>query len=213
VGLPAGALVGAVVVSAARTQRRWRAWLDQGAEGHDGSLEVIVSDEPMAYAVPGRPGHIAVSVGMLRLLDPAERQVLLAHERAHLHGRHHRYLWVVALSSAAVPVLRPLRSRIRLATERWADEVACREVGDRRLVARTVARAALARDAYPEGRALAMAEAGAVARVEALLRRPAHRAKAVAATTAQLAVLGAVAASAAVQLHHAASFLTHVCAI
>ena len=36
-----------------------------------------------AYAVPGWPGRIVVTAGMLDALNPDERRVLLAHERAH----------------------------------------------------------------------------------------------------------------------------------
>ena len=57
-----------------------------------GDLTVLDDAGPDAYALPGRPGAIVVTTGMLRALDPAEREVLLAHERAHLAGRHHLFL-------------------------------------------------------------------------------------------------------------------------
>ncbi|MFJ9518530.1 M56 family metallopeptidase [Kitasatospora sp. NPDC101801] len=111
-----------------------------------GSAEVVVlpDEVPYAYAVPGRPGRIAVSTGMLACLDEDERGALIAHERAHLSGRHHRYLLLVRLAAAVNPFLRPLREAVAFSAERWADEEAAQAVGDRRLTARAVGRAALA---------------------------------------------------------------------
>ena len=41
-----------------------------------------------------------------------ERAVLLAHEAAHLIGRHHLYLQVAELAAAANPLLRPAASSL-----------------------------------------------------------------------------------------------------
>ena len=174
----------------------------------DQELVVVPSDEATAYAVPGRPGHIVVSSAMLRRLDADERLVLLAHERAHLQLRHHRYVFITDVAARLVPLLRPLRSRVRFATERWADEAAALAVGDRRLVARAICRAALP-DA--RGAALAMAELGVTARVEALLNEPHGARRSV--TISTLIALGGVALSSTWQLHHVAGFVSHVCDI
>lgn len=171
-------------------------------------LVVLPTDQPQAFAVPGRPGHIVVSAGLLRRLDDDERRVLLAHERAHLRRGHHRYLAVVNAAAAAVPLLRPLRTRVWFATERWADEDAASAVGDRDLVARAICRAALARGQHG---ALALAEFGVAARVEALLGSGAggRRLPSASAITA----LVVVALSSSWQLHHLAAFVAHVCGI
>ncbi|UNO41104.1 M56 family metallopeptidase [Streptomyces sp. MST-110588] len=110
---------------------------------HRSDVAVLPDDAPYAYAVPGRPGRIAVSRGMLRTLDADERRALFAHERAHLTGRHHRFLLTVRLAGCLNPLLLPLRSAVAFSTERWADEEAARAVGDRRLTARAVGKAAL----------------------------------------------------------------------
>ncbi|MYS19108.1 M48 family metalloprotease, partial [Streptomyces sp. SID4948] len=71
-----------------------------------GDLTVLPDPAPDAYALPGRrgrPGRIVVTSGMLRALDPAEREALLAHERAHLSGRHHLFLTAVALACVCHP--------------------------------------------------------------------------------------------------------------
>src|ERR1019366_3181879 len=90
-------------------------------------------------------GRVGVSTAMLRALPPDERRVLLAHEAAHLRHHHHLYVQLAELGAAANPLLRPLALAVRDGTERWADEDAAAEVGDRALAARALARAGLAR--------------------------------------------------------------------
>ena len=161
------AIVGIVagVYSTLRVLRRQRGL--RAPAGHD-ELSIVASEVPTAFALPGRPGQIVISTGMLRSLDPDERRVLLAHERAHLRCHHHRYVRLTQLAAAAVPLLSPLNARVRFATERWADEEAVREVRDRTVVARAIARAALAQtDAV--GVALGIADTGVVQRLESLL--------------------------------------------
>lgn len=104
---------------------------------------MIESPHPDAYALPGRPHRIVVTTGMLRSLGADEREVLFAHERAHNAG-HHRFLVLAELAAHCHPGLRPVRAVIALAAERAADEAAAAVVGDRRLTARAIARAALA---------------------------------------------------------------------
>ncbi|MEU9121966.1 M56 family metallopeptidase [Streptomyces sp. NPDC048506] len=143
-----GLLVGcatAVVRSAGRHRAELRT-ARSDADGHpaSGDLVVLPDSAPDAYALPGRPGRVVVTAGMLRALPPAEREALFAHERAHLTGRHHLFLLTVALASACHPLLRALRAPLAYALERWADEVAASQVGDRRVTARAIGRAALA---------------------------------------------------------------------
>lgn len=75
-----------------------------------GELAVVRDPCPYAYALPGRPGRIVVTTGMLRALDPAEREALFAHERAHLRGRHHLFLAAAELAAHLHPSLRSLRA-------------------------------------------------------------------------------------------------------
>ncbi|OLZ60731.1 peptidase M48 Ste24p [Streptomyces sp. IMTB 2501] len=110
----------------------------------DNELAVVDDDTPHAFALPGAPGRIVVSRGMLRCLDHEEREAMLAHERAHLRGRHHVFQSLWRLAAALNPLLRPLADAGGFALERWADEEAAARVGSRRVVARAVGRAALA---------------------------------------------------------------------
>ena len=109
-----------------------------------GGLVVADWETPLAVAVPGRPGHLLVTTGILRALDADERRVLFAHERAHLFHHHHRLVTLTAAAAALNPLLIPVRDAVAYLVERWADEEAATQVGDRDLVARAVARAALA---------------------------------------------------------------------
>jgi Zn-dependent protease with chaperone function len=86
--------------------------------------ELTVIDQPcqQAYAVPGRPGRIVVSTGLLRGLDAGQRRAVLAHERAHLTHRHHLHHTIAQLAAAANPLLSRLPAAVALSTERWADE-------------------------------------------------------------------------------------------
>ncbi|GAA5160973.1 MULTISPECIES: hypothetical protein [Amycolatopsis] len=117
----------------------------------------------------------------------------MAHERAHLHLRHHLFLITVALSSALNPLLRPLGTATAFALERWADETAATHLGDRSLVARAVAKAALA-GRTPHPFALAASGGPVPRRVSALLAAPAPTRPA--AMLAGALVLGLAALSA-----------------
>ena len=175
------------------------------------SRDLMVSSEPgvVAYAVPGRSPFVVVSAAMLRSLRADEIDVVLAHERSHLSHHHHRYLTAGRLSIAFAPWLRPALRCLRFDLERWADEDAAHEIGDRRLVARTIARVAVAD--LPAGIALGFNSNHMVRRVEAMLdeapRQP-SRLDAIAAASAGAAATGV--ASSALQLHHAMSLLHRV---
>lgn len=206
---------GAAPVAVAMAVQGWQyaraRRLPQRPEGED-PLVVLPSERPAAYAVPGRPGHVVVTAGMLRALDGPERRALLAHEQAHLRYKHHRYVFLSSLAAAILPVLAPVAARVRYATERWADEVAAAVVGDRAVVARALARASLAasQTAKPVG-ALAIADEGAVARVRSLLRQDSPSRFAAMRTFAAAGFAGLAVAGLAMQSQHVLSLVAHVC--
>jgi hypothetical protein len=107
------------------------------------TLVVLDSDRPEAFATPAAGGRVVVTTAMLRGMRADEVQVLLEHERSHLRNRHTWWIMGMQVCAAVNPMLRPVARAAGHAVERWADEDAARAVGDRRLVARTLARAAL----------------------------------------------------------------------
>ncbi|MFE9763787.1 M48 family metalloprotease [Streptomyces sp. NPDC005808] len=172
-----------------------------GSRPTAGDLCVIDSPHPDAYALPGRPNRIVVTTGMLRSLGVDEREALFAHERAHNAGGHHRFLLAAELAAHCHPGLRPVRATVALAAERVADEAAAAAVGDRRLAARAIARAALAATRAAESLRPGFAPAAATGpvpqRVAALLASPVRRPRAASWIALLLAVCAAVSAGAA----------------
>jgi hypothetical protein len=153
--------------------RAWRANCN-----FDTALVVIPGADPVAFALPGWPGRVVASRGLLRILDGVERRAVLAHEQAHLDQRHDLHRAAAALAVAANPLLRPVPAALRLATERWADEAAAAVIGDRLRVAATIARVA-GLPAGPSVRpstAMAATDADVALRVNSLLAAPRRRA-------------------------------------
>jgi Zn-dependent protease with chaperone function len=222
VAIAAGALLAAAVTLACRALwRRVTALLAAGREAGrlPGAGQVVVTDDEAAdaYTLPGLPCRIVVTAGMLRALADPERQVLLAHERAHAAGLHYLFTTAARLAAAANPLLLPVASAVGYTVERWADERAAAVTGDRQVAARAIAVAALAATAAPPQRtAPAAAVLGAVSvpagmrragpvprRVAALLRPPPQpHVLLLIALIVLVAVSGASALEAARDLHH-----------
>ncbi|MFJ8670547.1 M56 family metallopeptidase [Streptomyces sp. NPDC093589] len=185
VACAAGALLAACAGTVARRTHRHHTELRSARRAADthptaGGLCVLPHSAPDAYALPGRTGsggRVVVTAGMLRALPAAEREALFAHERAHLAGRHHLFLLTASLAAACHPLLRVLHEPLAYALERWADESAASRVGDRRLTARAIGRAALAAGPHATtpnrpGSVLAATAGPVPRRVAALLAPP-----------------------------------------
>lgn len=158
VAVIAGALLAAAAAAACRALwRRGAAIVAAGRQARrlPGSSQVVVTEDIAAdaYTLPGWPCRIVITSGMLRALSTPERQVLLAHERAHAGGAHYLFTSAARLAAAANPVLRPVAKEVGYTVERWADERAAAATGDRPLTARAIARAAMATTAAPPERA------------------------------------------------------------
>jgi Zn-dependent protease with chaperone function len=93
---------------------------------------VLETPQPAVYCVPGRPATIVLTTGALAVLDPPQLLAVLAHEHAHLAGRHHLLVTLGKATRAGFPAV-PLFTRgaeevARLAEMR-ADDVAARRSG------------------------------------------------------------------------------------
>jgi hypothetical protein len=119
---------------------------------------VIDAAAPVAYCLWGRPATIVLSSGALEVLDPAQLEAVLAHERAHLAGRHHLLIALTRGLAAAFPGV-PLFGRgldhVGRLSEMCADDAAARRSGRPALAGALLAMATGA--AVPAGALGAMA--------------------------------------------------------
>jgi Zn-dependent protease with chaperone function len=174
-------------------------------------IAVEHSDELYAFSVPptsGSLGSVVVSTSMLGALTNEEQAALFAHERAHLRFGHHRYLLVGRVLEGIVPFVRPLTRRVYWLLERWADEAAARELGDRDVVATAIAHAALSASGRSTPALLGFGSDSIVDRVEALFE-PLPQPSRVTTLTLGLCVVVAAAAT-TTQLHHLADLVRHM---
>ena len=141
--------------------------------GHlEPSLGAVVLEhpQPTAYCVAGRCPTVIVTTGAMAALDPGQLDPVLAHERAHLAGRHH------ALRAAArigrqvlpfLPLLRDAEPQVARLAELHADDTAIRAAESEALATALVVLASPAQ-ATPAP-ALAAAASDAVQRIYRLL--------------------------------------------
>jgi Zn-dependent protease with chaperone function len=213
----AGALAGLALVAAAvavavlfRNRARALAESYRRAAQLHGRNRVVVVPGPVieAYAMPGRPGRIVVSGLLYDHLDADSRTALIAHEQAHLSGRHYLFAAAARLAAAANPMLLPVARSVEYTLERWADEHAAVVTGDRGLVAETIGQVALLASPGParlpsmslgivgsRARRVSVAWAGPVPRrVAALLTAPPRRHIVLLAACAVIVLLTGLAA-------------------
>jgi bla regulator protein blaR1 len=159
-----------------RTTRRVRARQRMllsvvGRRDPDLDADVVDDETPLVYCLPGRGGRVVFTSAALSRLSAEQRDAVVAHERAHLRGRHH-----VLVASAAL--LRSTFPRIRLFTlacehtalliEMRADDIAGRGCGRGPLADALLK---LTSTTSPQA-ALGAAGITTAARIERLLRPP-----------------------------------------
>jgi beta-lactamase regulating signal transducer with metallopeptidase domain len=85
--------------------------------------------QPAAYCVAGRQPTVILTTGAVQALDPAQLDAVLAHERAHLAGRHHRLLALARIGREVLPFLplmRDAEEQVARLVELHADDAASR---------------------------------------------------------------------------------------
>ncbi|MEV4014269.1 M56 family metallopeptidase [Nonomuraea angiospora] len=122
---------GAVVLARTGMERRDHAALLSLLGRHDRDLDAVVLDyeERLAYCLPGRHAQTVITTGALHSLAPEQVAAVLAHERAHLRGRHHLVLTAaqtLAKAFPAVPIFEAGKVEIARLIELLADDVAAR---------------------------------------------------------------------------------------
>jgi Zn-dependent protease with chaperone function len=159
---------------------------------------VLDTPQPAVYCVPGRPATIVLTTGALAVLDEPQLLAVLAHEHAHLAGRHHLLVTLGRAARAGFPGV-PLFTRgadevARLAEMR-ADDVAAGRSGRVTLLQALVAMGTGQPLAAPPA-ALAATGGAVTARVRRLLDPPSGASRA----CHGLALAGVLVALAAVSV-------------
>jgi hypothetical protein len=139
--------------------------------GHpEPSLGAVLVDhpQPAAYCVAGRHPTVILTTGAVQALAPAQLDAVLAHERAHLAGHHHRLLAMARIARQVLPfmpLMRDADTQVARLVELHADDAATRGRDPGPLATALVV---LATPASPAP-ALAAAAIDAVARIHRLL--------------------------------------------
>ena len=125
----------ATVVSTERERRRHRelVTLLSNPSPDLAATRVIDYDAPAAWCLPvGIHSVTVLSAGLIRMLEPAQLQAVIAHERAHLQQRH----WVVLTAFTAwhralpwFPIATRARRAVNELVEMLADDRAAAAVG------------------------------------------------------------------------------------
>jgi Zn-dependent protease with chaperone function len=129
---------------------------------------LVEHSQPAAYCVAGRHPTVILTTGALEALDPAQLDAVLAHERAHLAGRHHRLIAMARIGRQVLPFLPLMRdadAQVARLAEMHADDAAARASNPRSLATALVILAT----AGSPGPGLAAAATDAVQRIQRLL--------------------------------------------
>ena len=158
-----------VLVAGWRSRRRLHRSLSLMTRPGPGSGVVFLeAPTPAAFCVPGRTALTVVTRGALESLSPGELDGVLAHEAAHLRGRHNLAVALSAILAQAFPRVRLFQvatRETRQLIELLADDAALQRVDRVNLASAIVSLAEMRAPAA----AMAMAEDGAVLRVARLL--------------------------------------------
>jgi hypothetical protein len=129
---------------------------------------LVEHPQPHAYCVAGRHPTVVLTTGALQALDPAQLDAVLAHERAHLAGHHHRLRAIARIGRQVLPfmpLMRDTDEQVARLVELHADDAATR-ARDPRLLATALVVLATAASPTP---ALAAAATDSVQRIHRLL--------------------------------------------
>jgi Zn-dependent protease with chaperone function len=157
-------------VRAVRQQARQHAHTARMVGRPDPALGATLVDhpQPAAYSVAGPQPTVVLTTGALQALDPEQLDAVLAHERAHLAGRHHLLVAMARIARQVLPfmpLMRDADAQVTRLAELHADDTALRSSAPEPLATAMVI---LATQAAPAP-ALAVAATDAVGRIHRLL--------------------------------------------
>jgi Zn-dependent protease with chaperone function len=129
---------------------------------------LVEHSQPAAYCVAGRQPTVILTTAAVQALDADQLDAVLAHERAHLAGRHHRLLALARIGREVfpfLPLMRDAEQQVARLVELHADDAATR-ARDPRLLATALVVLATAAGPAP---ALAAGATDSVQRIHRLL--------------------------------------------
>jgi Zn-dependent protease with chaperone function len=191
--------------SALKTARRRRAVHEDALAliarpGPAPDVAIIDNARPAAYCVPGRR-RIVLTTGAMTHLDSLQLDAVLAHERAHLSGRHHLMVTLATALRQTLPAVRFFAVAARQVS--YLVEVAADDAAARRTPRLTVAAALLAvASADAPAWALGVGGSATAQRIDRLINPP--RQESIAQRAVTCAALAAIAALAVTGLTLAA---------
>jgi Zn-dependent protease with chaperone function len=116
------------LMTAAGARRRHRLGLSLvGRPDRQLGAVIVAHDEPAAYCLPGHGSRIVLTTAAIGALDEGQLRAVLAHERAHLRGRHHLLVTLAGALHAAfprVPAFRIAAGQVARLAELRADDAA-----------------------------------------------------------------------------------------
>ncbi|MGW9028090.1 M56 family metallopeptidase [Streptomyces sp. NPDC055722] len=126
-GRTAWCLAGALLQARRERSRHAHMLAMVGKTRPDLGVTVLDDDRPAAYCLPGYDNKIVLTTAALTALEPRALKAVIAHERAHIRGRHHLVLaFAEALERAfpRVPLFRTAAVQTRRLVEMDADNAA-----------------------------------------------------------------------------------------
>ena len=116
-----------------RGRARQRRLIDLLARERDGfGVHVLTHDVPLAYCIPGGRGRIVLTTAAKTQLDEQALAAVVAHEQAHLRGRHDLVLFGADVARTAFPWSRFFKvahEQMSGLVEMLADDRAARQTG------------------------------------------------------------------------------------
>lgn len=161
-----------------------------------GHVVVVEAAEPAAYCVIGRPAAIVITTAAVDTLDSSELAAVVAHERAHLHGRHALLVTFLRSLAAALPPVRLITAaavRVPALLEMCADDAATRHHGRASLLGGLLAMSGVTPSAT-----LGVANLEVLARAERLVAPSPHRCRVRARATLSAAMAAIIAGPVAI---------------